>query len=158
MALIEEAEIGEAVPWDMPVDCTDDELAAHIVLMAQGIWEPTNEDRPQIPTTIKWWVDENIFIGRISLRHSLNGEFGESHGHIGYGIRPTMRRRGHATAMLRDMLQIAAEAGLATVLITCDPDNPGSRNAIESNGGVLRDFYKNEVLRFDVATNHVSVT
>jgi predicted acetyltransferase len=37
------------------------------------------------------------------------------------------------------MLPICAEMGIDPVLVTCDPDNFGSRRAIEGNGGVYED-------------------
>lgn len=149
-SLLEASELGEIVPWDPEFDCSDAELTRRIVLMTQGEWEPVSESRPPIPSTHFWWVDDNELIGRISLRHQLVGEFGESHGHIGYGVRPKFRRQGHATAMLRDTLLEAAILGITSALITCDPNNVSSRKVIENCGGVLRDFYREEVLRFDV--------
>jgi ribosomal protein S18 acetylase RimI-like enzyme len=38
-------------------------------------------------------------IGRVSIRHTLNDFLFRSGGHIGYGVRPAFRRRGHATAI-----------------------------------------------------------
>ncbi|MEY2634605.1 MAG: hypothetical protein RIS75_545 [Actinomycetota bacterium] len=151
--LIEDAEAGQAIPWDPAIDCSDEELHSRIVLMQQGSWEPVANDRPPIPTSHFWWVDDSNLIGRISLRHELVGEFGESHGHIGYGVRPTFRGRGHATLMLQATLQQAFDLGITSTLITCDPDNLASRTVIENCGGVLRDQYRNEVLRFDVPTS-----
>lgn len=60
-------------------------------------------------------------------------------GHIGYDIRSSARRRGHATRMLRDMLPVAHGLGIDPVLITCDTDNTVSRKVIEANHGVFED-------------------
>jgi predicted acetyltransferase len=60
-------------------------------------------------------------------------------GHIGYDVRASARRRGHATAMLAGGLAVAAGLGIDPALITCDVDNVGSRRVIETNGGVLED-------------------
>jgi predicted acetyltransferase len=46
------------------------------------------------------------------------------------------RRRGHATAMLRQALPIARGLGIDRALVTCDVDNVASRKVIERNGGV----------------------
>ena len=150
--LIEAAEVGEIVPWDPEIDCTDIELARRIELMADGNWEPVAANRPPIPTSHYWWVQDLEILGRISLRHELVGDFGQSHGHIGYGVRPTARNQGHATSMLRQTLIKAREIGLTSVLITCDPDNIASQKVVTNCGGVLRDNFRNEVLRFDVPT------
>ena len=151
--LIEAAELEEIVPWDPAIDCTEIELVRRIELMARGNWEPVAADRPPIPTSHFWWVDNLEILGRISLRHELVGDFGQSHGHIGYGVRPSARNLGHATQMLRETLIKANEIGLTTVLISCDPENIASQKVITNCGGVFRDNFRDEVLRFDVATS-----
>ena len=51
------------------------------------------------------------YLGRIALRHRLNERLLELGGHIGYDVRPSARRRGHATAMLAAVLPYAAGDG-----------------------------------------------
>jgi predicted acetyltransferase len=92
-----------------------------------------------VPHTTWWWVDEDDYLGRISLRHRLTEFLLEVGGHVGYYVRPSRRRRGHATAMLRAVLPHAAALGLERVLVTCDETNVGSRRVIEAAGGVLED-------------------
>ena len=59
-------------------------------------------------------------------------------GHIGYSVRPSLRNRGIATRMLKEVLAICKdEYHLDRVLITCNEDNEGSRRVILNNGGVL---------------------
>jgi predicted acetyltransferase len=93
--------------------------------------------------TYLWMVDDTTagpeVVGRISLRHELTPWLLEVGGHIGYAVRPSARRRGHATRALGLMLPVAAERGLDRVLVTCDLDNEGSRRVIEANRGVLED-------------------
>jgi predicted acetyltransferase len=60
-------------------------------------------------------------------------------GHIGFGVRPSVRRRGHATEILRQTLVEARSLGIGDVLVTCDKDNIGSAKAIVNNGGELWD-------------------
>jgi predicted acetyltransferase len=88
-----------------------------------------------VPQTTLWWVDGAEFLGRISIRHHLTEALRQVGGHIGYDIRPTARRRGHATAMLRAALPVAARLGIDPALVTCDVDNVASRRVIEANGG-----------------------
>ncbi len=92
-----------------------------------------------VPMTTLWWAEGETFLGRISIRHRLNERLREIGGHIGYDVRPSARRRGHATAMLAATLPRAAALGIERALITCDIGNVGSRKAIERNGGVLED-------------------
>src|SRR5579875_2852108 len=90
-----------------------------------------------VPATTLWWVDGTEYLGRVSIRHRLNPRLLEVSGHIGYDVRPSARRRGHATAMLRAALPVAAALGIDPVLVTCDAGNIGSLKVIEANGGKL---------------------
>lgn len=93
-----------------------------------------------VPVTTLWYVDGADYFGRLAIRHTIATRFlREYGGHIGYDVRPTARRRGHATGMLRACLPYAAELGLESVLVTCDTDNTGSRKVIEAAGGVFED-------------------
>ena len=92
-----------------------------------------------VPSTTLWWVKDDTYLGRIAVRHSLTPWLLEQGGHIGYDVRPSVRRRGHATAMLRAALPITAGLGIDPALATCDHDNVGSRTVIESCGGVFED-------------------
>src|SRR5262245_35121739 len=53
-----------------------------------------------VPATTLWWVAGWEYLGRLAIRHRLTARLHEMGGHIGYDVRPTARRRGHATAML----------------------------------------------------------
>lgn len=97
-----------------------------------------NPSRPElVPETIWWLVEGSEFFGRVSIRHELNEELLRVGGHIGYDIRPSMRRKGYGTLILRLALEKARELGLDRVLLTCRADNVGSWKIIEANGGVL---------------------
>ncbi len=76
------------------------------------------------------------FLGMLQVRHYLNDYLREYVGHIGYSVRPSERRKGVATAMLRAALPFCRSIGLDKVMITCEPTNPGSRGTILNNGGV----------------------
>jgi len=92
-----------------------------------------------VACTTLWWVGEDEYLGRIAIRHELTARLLEVGGHIGYDIRPTARRRGHARAMLRAALPVARGIGIERALVTCDVENVASRKIIESCGGELAD-------------------
>ncbi|POX38149.1 GNAT family N-acetyltransferase [Streptomyces sp. Ru73] len=92
-----------------------------------------------VPCTTLWYVEGDTFLGRLALRHELNDHLRELGGHIGYYVRPTARRRGHATAMLRAALPLAAGLGIGSALVTCDTTNTASRKVIETCGGIFED-------------------
>lgn len=80
---------------------------------------------------------EHRILGMINFRHELNGYLAECGGHIGYGVRPSERRKGYAKAMLLLCLDRCREFGLDRVLITCSAANEASRRTILSCGGVF---------------------
>ncbi len=109
-----------------------------------------------VTQSTRWWVDgpdqAPEFIGRIAIRHRLTAALRRLGGHIGYDVRPSRRRQGHATAMLGAALRLAHDLGIDAALITCDTTNLASRRVIESNGGVLAD-QSGGTLRFWVPTH-----
>jgi predicted acetyltransferase len=107
-------------------------------LRAQALPE-TSRPAGYVPCTTLWWVDGDRYIARIAIRHQLNEFLLNVGGHIGYDVRPSARRRGHATAMLRAALPVAHQLGIERALITCDWDNAGSRKTIEANDGIYED-------------------
>ncbi len=121
-----------------------------------GLRDQAREDAPRpagwVPCTTLWWVDGAEYLGRLAIRHRLTRVLLEVGGHIGYDVRPTARRRGHATAMLRTALPVARGLGIDPALVTCDSDNVGSRKVIEANGGVFED-QRGDKLRFWVPTS-----
>lgn len=102
-----------------------------------------------------WWVTEDgTVLGAIALRHELNDFLLEAGGHIGFGIRPSARRRGLAGWALNQVLNHAWQRGLDRLLVTCEVDNEPSRRTIESRGGLLedvRDTAVGRVRRYGVA-------
>jgi predicted acetyltransferase len=82
-------------------------------------------------------MDRNIFVGAINIRHCLNEKLLKTGGHIGDGVRPSERRKGVATEMIRLGLIECKKLGIDRVLITCDKSNVGSMKSIVRNGGVL---------------------
>ncbi|WP_067455107.1 GNAT family N-acetyltransferase [Actinomadura macra] len=135
-------------------DWSDPEVFDRFVwsLRAQSL-EATPRPEGFVPSTALWWVEGDEFLGGLSIRHRLTPWLRDVGGHIGYDVRPSARRRGHGTAMLRAALPLAAELGIDPALITCDEDNVGSRRVIEANGGVLEDR-RGVKLRYWVPAGH----
>ncbi len=104
-----------------------------------------------VHSTHVWWVEGDNYLGRASIRHSLTPWLREFGGHIGYVVRPSARRRGHATQMLAAVKPVAARLGIDSALVTCDDTNVASRRVIEANGGVFED-QRGEKLRFWMPT------
>lgn len=91
-----------------------------------------------VPATLYFLVDETERIyGALHFRQELNEYLLKTGGHIGYGIRPSERKKGYASEMLSSALQIGKQHNFEKVLITCNKDNIASAKTIVKNGGIL---------------------
>jgi predicted acetyltransferase len=115
-----------------------------------------------VPQTLYFLVrqDDGRLLGAISIRHRLNEDLLHTGGHVGYGIRPSERRKGYATQMLALALEKCRSMGMQKVLVTCDKDNIGSAKVIMKNGGIYEDEATEEdgtvVLRFWITLSGVA--
>ncbi|GLY71172.1 GNAT family N-acetyltransferase [Amycolatopsis taiwanensis] len=87
--------------------------------------------------TRRWIVEDDQVLGGIALRHEFNDHV-QWAGHIGFGIRPSARRRGLAAWALDRMLDEARVLGMDQVLAVCASNNIGSARTIERFGGISR--------------------
>jgi predicted acetyltransferase len=99
--------------------------------------DPATAPPGVLPYEDFWLMQNDIWIGLLTLRSQITEQFLHSGGHIGYVVRPSKRRCGYGTVLLRLGLDKACERGLRRVLLTCDETNIGSRKIIETNGGQL---------------------
>jgi predicted acetyltransferase len=112
-----------------------------------------------VPHSTFFLVDASDDVVAVSnLRHSLNAFLSEVGVHIGFGVRPSARRRGYGTAVLRSTLSEARKIGIERAFVTCDKGNLGSERAILKNAGVLQDeiwseHYARVVRRFWIDTS-----
>ncbi len=91
--------------------------------------------------------NDNRIVGMINIRYNISAEKLKSWAsHIGYGIRPTERRKGYAKIALYLGLLEEQKIGEERVLLICDVDNIGSNKTILALGGVLE---KTELYEYD---------
>ncbi|MGZ3775575.1 MAG: GNAT family N-acetyltransferase [Bdellovibrio sp.] len=98
----------------------------------------SREEKPEsnlVPETIYWAIYDGNVVGRISLRHRLEGNLHKIGGHIGYEVGPKWRRRGFATKMLHQILLTDKAHEIGRLLLTCSPNNEASNKTILANGG-----------------------
>mgnify|MGYP001371220937 CR=1 FL=1 len=88
-------------------------------------------------TFIYWLVDDNKFIGVLRLSKRLNKKLRIRGGNIGYAIRPSERKKGYGTEILRLGLLKAKVGGFKKIRIDCRENNIASKKIIEENGGVF---------------------
>lgn len=87
-------------------------------------------------------VDEDI-VKELIEQLLLNG------GHIGDGVRPSERRKGYATEMIRLALEECKKLGIDRVLMVCYKDNIASAKSIINNGGILENEIEAEDGKID---------
>ena len=121
----------------------DDEFAGYVVRLARLQRGEPPLGRYVASTFLLADVD-GVVVGRSSIRHELNDFLRHEGGHIGYCVLPSHRRRGYATAILEQSLEIAHQHGVDRVLVTCDDANVASATIIERAGGVLEDTVVDE--------------
>jgi predicted acetyltransferase len=97
----------------------------------------TNPPSPMVPETVYWATQGELVVGRISLRHRLEGNLTKIGGHVGYEVRPSFRRQGIATETLRLILLTAKAKEIGKLLLTCSPTNMASNKTIIANDGKL---------------------
>ncbi|MCR5685542.1 MAG: GNAT family N-acetyltransferase [Lachnospiraceae bacterium] len=105
--------------------------------------EVKSETDGKVPDSVFFLLDEdnNRLLGAVNIRHYLNEYLLREGGHIGDGIRPSERRKGYATEMIRLALIECRKLGIDRVLMICDKDNIGSAKSIINNGGVLENEF-----------------
>ncbi len=119
---------GYTVPY-----CRFGDFLGRLVDMGEGRGLPDGF----VPQTTYWAFVGSRPVGIAKLRHRLTDALRRTGGHIGYTIRPSERRRGYGTAMLRATLGEAARMGIESALLTINEDNRPSWRLVERNGGVL---------------------
>ena len=122
-----------------PLDLTEDGCAAFVAMLRPYADPATRLSDDRVHCDYLWIADGDEVVGFLALRHRLNAWLLEEGGHIGYSVRPSRRREGHASRALALAVRRAAELGIDRVLVTCDEDNVGSARTIEANRGAYED-------------------
>ncbi|GED32403.1 GNAT family N-acetyltransferase [Brevibacillus centrosporus] len=123
----------DMVPWVISKDPSDFQGMVQFLLNNEK-----GENLPEnwVPDSTFWLVtDNNRVVGAVNIRHGLSEKLFNCGGHVGYGIRPSERRKGYATKLLALALEKTKELGINKVLVVCDQSNLASERTIIKNGG-----------------------
>ena len=82
---------------------------------------------------------DSKILGSIQIRHEMDESKRLYSGHIGYSVRPSERRKGYATRILKFAVDYCRTLGIKDINISCMTDNEASRRTILANGGKYRD-------------------
>ena len=127
----------EQPPWDFALGYTEGETFAQYVRKQEDWSRGERLPTGYVRSGFYVGVVEGEVVGRVSIRFELNEFLSKLGGHVGYGVRPSRRRRGYATRMLQLSMPICRAHGIERALVICDVDNVGSQSVIEHCGGVF---------------------
>ncbi|ETI96234.1 MAG: hypothetical protein Q606_CBAC00089G0001, partial [Intestinibacter bartlettii DORA_8_9] len=82
-------------------------------------------------------TSDNRIVGMVDIRHRLNYFLSICGGHIGYSVRPSERKKGYGTEILKQALEYAKTININNVMLACYKENEGSRKIIVKCGGKL---------------------
>lgn len=123
----------DMVPWVISKDPSDFQgMLNSLSDSEKGLGVPEG----WVPDSTFWLINHhNRVLGAVNIRHRLTEYLFNAGGHIGYGIRPSERRKGLATILLGLSLIEAKKLGIEDALVVCDAVNIGSEKTIIKNGG-----------------------
>jgi len=124
----------DMIPWVISREPSEfEEMIAWLHDNEKGI----NLNEGWVPDSTFWLVSENKrILGVVNIRHKLTEYLMNRGGHIGYGIRPSERKKGYATQLLSLALNEAKKLGIYKVLVTCNASNIASERTIIRNEGI----------------------
>lgn len=117
-----------------------------------------NEQRVPAETYYLVREEDNRIVGMINIRLTLNARLQECGGHIGYGIRPTERKKGYNKINLYLALICCQNHGIENVYLDSDIDNPGSYKTMEALGGIriaeyTSQYHQEKICRYVINVN-----
>ncbi|HEX2945620.1 MAG TPA: GNAT family N-acetyltransferase [Clostridia bacterium] len=91
----------------------------------------------KVPTTTFWLYVDDRPVGFGKLRHFLSDELRERGGNIGYSIRPSERKKGYGTVLLKLIIEEAKKMNIEKVLLTIRNNNAASIKVALNNNGKI---------------------
>ncbi len=103
------------IPWVISKDPSNFPAMVQELLDAHN---GVNLPQSWVPDSTYWLVtDNNRIVGAVNIRHSLTEHLFNAGGHIGYGIRPSERRKGYATKLLELSLEKTKKLNITRALV-----------------------------------------
>lgn len=123
-------------PWPLHLKYHTEEYFKEMLFRVKEVEKGENLGEYASSTTYWLYDDENnTLVGASNLRHYLTEDGLKLWGHIGYGIRPSERKKGYATRLLKMTMVEAKEKNIDKVLLGAYKGNIGSWKVMEKCGG-----------------------
>ena len=107
-------------------------------IMDEYIKEETNINKALNTTTQRYILSvDNIFVGEVGIRTTLNDFWINRGSQIYYKIRVSECGKGYGNTILALALKQAKQLGFKRVRINCDNNNIPSKKIILKNGGIV---------------------
>ena len=119
-------------PWPLHLKYHTEELYNEMLKRVEDV--ENGIDLGEYASSSTYWLydeENNKIIGASNLRHYLTEEGVKTWGHIGYGIRPSERRKGYATQLLNLTLEEAKKHKFDKVYLGAYVGNIGSWKTME---------------------------
>ena len=119
-----------------PGDLIDNDLELKLSKTLQA-----NESENHVPEYAfhMFKAGTNNFMGNIGLRIILNDRLKKYGGNMNYNVEEEHRGNQYSSRSCKLLFPLARKHGLRELLITCAPDNIGSKKTCEAIGGKLID-------------------
>ncbi len=117
-----------------PGDLIDDDLELRLTKTLQA-----NESENHVPEYgfHMFKTGTNNFMGNIGLRIILNDRLKKYGGNVNYNVEEKHRGNRYASRSCKLLFPLARKHELCELLVTCAPDNIGSKKTCEAIGGKL---------------------
>lgn len=122
-------------PWPLYLEYNTEEKFMELVNRLEEVEKGINLN-DMAPLTTYWLYDEekDRIMGATCIRHKVLGENGRLWGHIGYGVRPSERRKGYATYILKTAMKEAQKRDIKYIYVGAYTENIASCKTIEKCG------------------------
>ena len=128
-------------PWCLNLKYHTEELFEEMLDRIEEVERGENLGEYASSSTYWLYEDENDkLLGASNLRHYLTEQGLKIWGHIGYGIRPSERKKGYATELLKMTLKEAEKYNIERILLGAYIGNIGSWKVMEKCGGKLENI------------------
>lgn len=129
-------ELGSEERYPYPLDLEHADFPA-LIARLKGYSKGQNLPLGFVPNTTFWLIKDEEIIACSHLRHRLNDELKHAGGHIGLGVRPSMRAKGFGKILILSTIDKAKQMGIRQVHIHCYESNRCSRALLLSIGARL---------------------